>query len=204
MGEKFLDKVYDLSGIGRTRDPYDAWAGGYDAEPDETNYPTPGRCAAALARFTTDYSAPILDFGCGTGICGTALAQAGFRTIDGADLSADLLKAAEARRVYRSLKQIDGQEGPVARRGEYSAIAAIGVIGTPAAPRTTFDRLMKSLAPGGRLVLSLNDLALQDPAHEGRISEWIDCGGGRLLFKRHGDHLPGIGMKSTVYVIERT
>lgn len=204
MVEKFLDKVYDVAGVDQTRDLYDAWAASYDAEVGENGYATPRRCAEALASFCSDLSAPILDFGCGTGLSGTALALAGFRTIDGVDLSSDMLKRAEAKKVYRSLRQIEAGTRPVEKPGDYAAIAAIGVIGAGAAPISTFDLLMKSLAPGGKLVLSFNDHALEDPSNEGRISEWIDCGGARLCFKEYGDHLPGIGLKSNVYVIERT
>ena len=204
MGEKFLDKVYELDGADDTRELYDAWAASYEAEVAENGYATPKRCAAALARFTDDLSAPILDFGCGTGLSGAALALAGFRTIDGVDPSADMLKGAESKRVYRALRQIAAGVSPVSRRGDYSAIAAIGVIGAGAAPGSTFDLLMKSLASGGKLVLSLNDHALQHPEYEGRLCEWIDCGSARLLFKEYGDHLPGIGLKSNVYVIERS
>lgn len=204
MTEGFLDKVYDVASGEDMRDLYDAWAASYEAEVGDNGYATPGRCAAALAQFTDDFTAPILDFGCGTGLSGTALALAGFRTIDGVDLSADMLKLAEEKKVYRSLRQVESDENPISRRGDYAAIAAIGVIGAGAAPISAFDLLMQGLAPGGAMVLSLNDHALKDPAFEGRISEWIDCGCGRLRFREHGDHLPGVGLKSTVYVIERT
>lgn len=203
MGEKFLDKVYDVESPEATRDLYDAWAESYDAELRENGYATPGRCARALVRFCGDPGAPILDFGCGTGLSGVALAEAGFRTIDGVDLSADMLKGAQTRQVYRSLRQIEAGENPVAHTGDYAAIAAIGVIGAGAAPITAVDLLMNGLAPGGKLVLSFNDHALADPANEGRLCEWLDCGAARLLFKEYGDHLPGIGLKSNVYVIER-
>lgn len=204
MGGKFLDKVYDVGGADETRDLYDAWAESYDAEVGAQGYATPTRCAAALARFSKDLAAPVLDFGCGTGLSGLALARAGFRIIDGVDLSADMLEEARAKGIYRDLRQIATGERPVTSKGDYAAIAAIGVIGAGAAPISTFDLLMKSLARDGLLVLSFNDHTLQDPVHVGRLSEWLDCGAGRLLFKEHGDHLPGMELKSTVYVIERT
>lgn len=204
MIEKFLDKAYDTSGTDETRSLYDAWAPTYEAELVENGYATPDRCAKALTRYTKDLSAPVLDFGCGTGLSGMALAQAGFRTIDGADLSADMLKGAEEKQVYRNLRLIEAGENPVRHRGDYAAIAAIGVIGAGAAPISTFDLLMKCLGRGGKLVLSFNDHALRNPVNEARMCEWLDCGAARLLFKDYGAHLPGIGLKSNVYVIERT
>jgi SAM-dependent methyltransferase len=200
MDEKFLDKVYSARTPEETRDLYDAWSASYDAEVNGNGYATPGRCAAALAAHVHDLSAPILDFGCGTGLSGVALKLAGFETIDGVDLSADMLDGAREKGVYRSLSQI---EPGVAPSSDYATVAAIGVIGAGAAPLATFDLLMHALPTGGKLTLSFNDHVLSDPAYEGRISEWTDCAAARLLFREHGDHLPGIDVKSTVYVIEK-
>lgn len=204
MGETFLNKAYTARTVEEIRDLYDAWAASYEDELAQNGYATPLRCAEALARFTDDLRAPVLDFGCGTGLSGIALASAGFETIDGVDISGDMLKGAEQKRVYRDLRRIEPGKSPVSRRGDYAAIAAIGVIGAGAAPTRTFDQLMKALTSGGLLVLSFNDHALADPSNEARVSEWIDCGSARLLFREYGDHLPGINLKSNVYVIERT
>ncbi len=200
MTDKFLDKVYTARTADETRDLYDDWSASYEAEVAENGYATPGRCADALAQCMSDKAAPILDFGCGTGLSGLALKLTGFTTIDGVDLSADMLAQAESKGAYRALSQI-GADSPI--EGKYEAIAAIGVIGAGAAPISTFDLIMNALPQGGKFVLSFNDHALADPVNEGRISDWCDCGAARLLFKEYGPHLPGLDMKSNVYVIEK-
>lgn len=204
MSTGFLANAYKLETREDTRDLYDAWAKTYDEEIAKNGYATPERCAAALKKYTTDMAAPVLDFGCGTGISGAALSKFGFETFDGVDISADMLAGARARAIYRSLRQIGFDEAPVDTPGTYAAIAAMGVIGTGAAPAQTFDTLIHALTRGGKFVFSFNDHTLEDPAFEGRISEWTDCGAARLLFREHGPHLPGIDLHSTVYVIERT
>ena len=83
-------------------------------------------------------------------------------------------------------------------------MAAIGVIGAGAAPISVLHTLMRKLAPGGKLVFSFNDHALEDPANEAGLAEWTDTGAAVLLFKEHGPHLPGINLGSNVYVLERT
>lgn len=200
MTDKFLDKVYDARTAEETRDLYDAWSASYEAEVAENGYATPGRCAEALAKHLADKDAPILDFGCGTGLSGLALKLAGFTTIDGVDLSADMLAQAQDKQAYRRLTQI-APDTPIS--GDYTAIAAIGVIGAGAAPISTFDLIMRALPRGGYFVLSFNDHALSDPVNEGRVSEWCDCSAARLLFKEYGPHLPGLDMKSNVYVLEK-
>ena len=203
MTEKFLEKVYDARDAASTRDLYDAWSASYEAEVAENGYVTPGRCAAALAEHMTDMSAPILDFGCGTGLSGLALKTAGFETIDGVDLSEEMLAKARDKKLYRTLQRIEADVPLSHSPGEYAAIAAIGVIGAGAAPISALHMLMNSLDSGGLLVLSFNDHALEDPANEAGLNEWLDCGAARLLFKEHGPHLTKIDLKSCVYVIEK-
>jgi predicted TPR repeat methyltransferase len=201
MTNGFLDKAYGARDAQSTRQLYDDWAASYESEISENGYATPGRCAAALRAVTTDLTKPILDFGCGTGLSGLALKLAGFEVIDGLDLSPEMLEQAKAKGIYRKTELVEPGAALAHSPGDYGAIAAIGVIG--AAPLSVFHLLMKGLAPDNKLVLSLNDHALADPSYEAAMSEWLDCGAARLLFKEHGDHLPGINLKSTVYVIEK-
>ena len=200
MTDRFLDIAYTARTADETRELYDDWSASYEAEVAENGYATPGRCAEALAQVMPDKSVPVLDFGCGTGLSGLALKLEGFTSIDGVDLSADMLAQAEDKDVYRALGHINA-DSPI--DGAYEAIAAIGVIGAGAAPISIFDLIMDALPKGGKFVLSFNDHALADPMNEARISDWCDCGAARLLFKEYGPHLPGLDMKSNVYVIEK-
>ncbi|APX11626.1 class I SAM-dependent DNA methyltransferase [Tateyamaria omphalii] len=197
----FLDKAYSARNAASTRSLYDDWAASYDAEVRQNGYATPARCAEALKAHVDDLSAPILDFGCGTGLSGLALKLAGFEVIDGVDLSSEMLDGARTKGVYRTLDRIEA--GGALPRNGYTAMAAIGVIGAGAAPIDVLHLLMRALPRSGKLVFSFNDHALEDPANEGGIAEWTDCGAAQLLFKEHGDHLPGIGLESNVYVIEK-
>ncbi|MEM6565918.1 MAG: methyltransferase domain-containing protein [Pseudomonadota bacterium] len=203
MRTDFLNKAYKARDAASTRTLYDDWSASYDAEVEKNGYATPGRCAAALAQFIPDQSAPILDFGCGTGLSGLALRLAGFEQIDGLDLSEEMLAQASEKGIYRNLAQIEAHAPMPHKPGDYTAIAAIGVIGAGAAPISVFHTLMNALAKGGKLVFSFNDHALEDPANEAAVTEWLDCGAAHLLFKEHGPHLPGIDLNSTVYVIEK-
>lgn len=203
MSDNFLDKVYEARDAASTRDLYDEWSNSYDAEVAENGYVTPGRCAEALAAHTDDLSQPILDFGCGTGISGLALKLAGFETIDGLDLSAEMLAQAARKDVYRHLSQIDADAALPFKPGNYAAIAAIGVIGAGAAPISVLHTLMQALAKGGKLVLSFNDHALADTRNVAGMNEWLDCGAASLLFSEHGPHLKKRNLGACVYVLEK-
>lgn len=202
MTDTFLDKMYTARSAEDTRAIYDQWASSYDAEIAENGYATPGRIAKALHALLPEPQAPILDFGCGTGLSGLALKLAGFEIVDGMDISADMLAQAEAKGIYRTLTRADPDAQPDIPGG-YRAITATGVIGTGAAPVSVLDALIDALPKGGLLAFSFNDHTLQDRIYEGRLNEYLDTGTARLLFREHGDHLPGIGLKANVYVIEK-
>ncbi len=203
MTEKFLDKAYGLDNSDDTSKLYDEWAASYDAEVAENGYATPGRAAAALFEKLPEPDAPILDFGCGTGLSGLALTLAGYRVIDGMDPSSEMLEGARRKGVYRSLTPLDVSDETPIGTNRYKAITAIGVIGTGAAPAATLNILMNALGSGDLLCFSYNDHALADPIYESTLNSWLDCGAARLLTRSYGDHLPARGIKANVYVLEK-
>ncbi|MEC3860220.1 class I SAM-dependent methyltransferase [Mesobacterium sp. TK19101] len=204
MAEKFLSKVYTVSGVDETRAIYDDWSASYEAEIGENGYATPGRIAAALAGLIADKSRPLLDYGCGTGLGGLALRLQGFSVIDGMDLSPEMLEQARAKHLYRHLAIVAGDAPPPVDPGTYGAIAAVGVIGSGAAPVSVLAQLLDCLAPGGLLAFSFNDHTLEDPSYAAVVDGWLRSGAAVERFREHGPHLPGIGLGANVYVIEKT
>ncbi|WP_420325155.1 class I SAM-dependent DNA methyltransferase [Mameliella sp.] len=200
MSDPYFDKVYKARTDEETRELYDAWAKTYDASVEGEGYATPRRCAEALHTFMPDLTAPILDFGCGTGLSGLALRLAGFSTIDGVDLSPGMLELAQERQTYRNLTPI-GTDDPLP--GGYAAIAAIGVIGAGAAPLGALERIFDALDAGAKCVFSFNDHTLEDPAFEALVERRVADGCLTQLFREHGPHLPGKNIESTVYVVEK-
>ena len=84
QNDRFLDIVYRARTTDETRDLYDRWAEAYDTELiDENDYAQPRRCAEMLSRYLKTREAEILDIGCGTGLSGAALLEAGYRTVEG-------------------------------------------------------------------------------------------------------------------------
>ena len=204
MAEKFLSKVYAARGVDETRTIYDGWSASYDAEVGETGYATPGRIAAALAGLIKDKAAPLLDYGCGTGLGGLALRMQGFSVIDGMDLSPRMLEQARAKGLYRHLTAVSGDAPPPVSAGTYSAIGAVGVIGAGAAPVSVLVQLLDCLEPGGLLAFSFNDHTLEDPGYAAVVDGWLRDGAAVERFREHGPHLPQNRLGANVYVIEKT
>ncbi|UWR34799.1 methyltransferase domain-containing protein [Sulfitobacter sp. W027] len=203
MTQHYLDKAYASRDTNVIRSLYDEWASSYDEDIKAQGYATPERAAVTLAEFLDNKDAPIFDIGCGTGLSGEALKKVGFTTIDGGDISAAMLNEARIKGIYRNLLELEVDAPLPFAPGTYTAITAIGVIGPGAAPITLFDTLMHGLGKGGKLLFSLNEKALADRGALGMIHEWTDCGAAILLHAEEGAHLPGINLKSTVYLIEK-
>ncbi len=195
----FLDEVYDARSPEALQRVYDTHAEAYEAELIARGYVLPERIAAALAEEMADRAAPILDFGCGTGLSGKALAKYGFECFDGLDVSAAMLRQADAKSVYRTLSHVSpGAPVPLG----YGAIIASGAISVGAAPPETMDLLVAALGPEAYLVLSYNDHTLADTDYMARL-EGLSSSGLTLLSEEHGPSLPGISIGATVYVFQR-
>lgn len=199
----FLSKIYSVEGSENLRDYYDQWADSYDSELGKSDYRTPQRCAQTLARHLANRAAPVLDFACGTGLSGVALHDAGFRAIDGMDISQGMLAQARAKGVYRRLSQ-PAPGAPLDVRGHgYRAIVASGAISPGAAPPATIDGAIGSLSQGGLLVISLNDHAIEDGGYRPRLDAAVAAGRAETLEAARGPHLPALGLQSTVFVLRR-
>ncbi len=193
--------------VQETRALYAGWAADYDADMARMAYATPRRIASALVSLGPSFDAPILDFGCGTGLSGAALRDAGFTTIDGTDISPEMLDHARTRRhgeaaLYRALWL--GEAGLVrAAPGDYPIIVATGVISLGAAPPDMLDVLLAALAPGGLLAFSFNDPTLASPEFTGALDAVLAQATARLMFREHGPHLNDKVTGSDVIVLRK-
>ncbi len=203
MSDNKIKESYGLETPEASRAHYQKWASSYDAEVGAHGYATPGRVAEALWSKLPEAQTPVLDYGCGTGLSGEALHAAGFQVIDGVDPTPQMLEGAEAKGIYRKLSTFEITNPNPLEEGAYTAIAAIGVISVGTAPPEVFDMLMRALPQNGLLAFSFNDHTLADKSYTVRLNDWLDMGAARLLFREYGPHLPGMDLKSDVYVVEK-
>jgi len=201
--EHRLGAAYKLTNPVESREFYQGWAEGYDAEVASNEYITPQRCAEALARHAAAPWAPMMDLGCGTGISGLALKAAGFECIDGYDFSQAMLDKAAEKGLYRSLAIADLSKPLEIAEGQYQNAAAIGCVTPEYMPATVLDEILSKLPTSGCLAFSVNDHSAADGTITGRVMTLTDCGAADLVFKEYGEHLPGIGLKATVYVLKK-
>lgn len=101
----------------------------------------------------------VLDVGCNTGYVGRAARERLRVVFDG--IEGDAEAAARARETYREVFLVDLASGPPwpGVGGRYDAVLALDVIEHLPEPRTALRALAGLLAPGGRLVLSVPNVA---------------------------------------------
>lgn len=203
MSDEPKNQLWTPHTVAETQKIYADWAESYDKDVAEWGYATPGRIAMALRQCEANIDKAVLDYGCGTGLCGMALKALMFDVIDGTDISPEMLAQAEARGVYRQVwKGEPGDLGHI-RPGAYPAIAACGVVSLGAAPPETLELLVEALGPGGLLAFSFNEATMADRRYTDMLDVAVLAPDIELVFEEDGPHLPAKNMTSTVYVLRR-
>ncbi|WP_438956864.1 class I SAM-dependent DNA methyltransferase [Cognatiyoonia sp.] len=178
---------------------YADWAETYDAEVEKRGYRTPERLSKALAD-VIDLSTTVLDFGCGTGLSGIALKDAGFQTLHGTDVTSEMLEKATAIGLYEKT-WVSTPEDPAFGKGAYKAIAAIGVVSLGAAPPETLAMLVGKLNTGNILAMSYNEPTLRDVSYIKALDDEVASGHVEVIFRENGPHLEDVGMTSDVIIL---
>jgi MFS family permease len=165
-----LDRLYGARDLDALRTEYDRIARAYDVGVGEDMGYTSPRAVAAFARRLLEPDARILDAGAGTGLLGVALAGAGFRRLDGLDISAGMLREAALKGVYGDLRQ-GTLGGPLEyETGSYDGVVSSGVLTAGHAPATSLDELVRITRRGGHVIFTLrSDQAL--PGFDEKIAE---------------------------------
>lgn len=190
-----------------TQKIYADWATTYEDDLTALSYATPDRVAQALIAQFPDLEAPVLDFGCGTGLSGVALRKVGFDQVDGTDISPQMLERAATKTfedapLYR--RTWLGQIGQIdITPGDYPIIVATGVVSLGAAPPEMLDTLLAALATGGLLAFSYNDPTLKNEQYIKTLEDVLEAEKAEVLFREHGPHLNAQVTGSDVIVLRR-
>ena len=150
---------------------YDEMAHSYDDEfVVEHKYIYPQIVGQHFLNFSTPKDQPIADLGCGTGLVAEPLACRNL-TIDGFDISPEMIRKAREKNIYRDLQVTDLTKSIEHRLGKYGGLVSCGTftlghLGPPALENCL--RLTKSEA---FCVIGINSLHFQNEGFEDYFNE---------------------------------
>ena len=157
---------------------YADWASTYESDfIVEQGYVGYLRVVEQLAERLSDHGVSIIDVGCGTGVCGAALARAGFTTIDGIDISEAMLSKAGEKRtagdqpVYRELTAVDLTQPIKLTDNVYGGLVSAGTFTHGHLGPEPFDELWRIVAPGGVCSIGINASHYQEAGFAARIAD---------------------------------
>ena len=122
--------------------------------------------AAILQISLGDTSKVVLDAGCGTGLAGAELAKRGFETVDGMDISPEMLGIAREKNAYRDLR-IEDMTGPLSYETDaYDAVSCVGTFTHAHVGPKGFDELIRITKPGGLVIATVHENVWPDGYEE--------------------------------------
>ncbi|MEM7025523.1 MAG: methyltransferase domain-containing protein [Pseudomonadota bacterium] len=136
---------------------FDAWAETYGRDLAEWSYDAPTVAAAMLGQeVPTD--GKVLDAGCGTGLAGKALRDAGFVHVDGMDISPASLELARSSGAYEALQRVDMQRLPLPYdTGAFGGLVCVGVLSYVPDTDGIMREFCRIVRPGGVVVFTQRD-----------------------------------------------
>lgn len=197
------NQAYAISDVEGTRKLYADWATTYDADTTEgMGYVAPDVVAELAAEFL-DKGTPVLDLACGTGQLGVHLRRLGFSTIDGLDLSPEMLAVAEGLGIYRSLGEIDMTQPYPLKEGSVEALTCCGIFGPSVIGPEHLAFLAPPMVSGARAVISINGKGYEERPFEDALEALFDDGMFRQIYRGFNDYLPKEGIDALYVVLER-
>ncbi len=165
-----LSKVYEKNGD--NQELFDNWASTYDHDLiDELGYVADAEACRQFVSLVNDRQARILDAGCGTGLVGRRLKQAGYTNIHGSDYSEKMLAEAGTTGVYQSLEQHD-LTLPVKVDQPYDAAIAVGVFAFNVPSAEHIVNITTSLKVGGIALVTVNGKAWREADWESKLTDF--------------------------------
>lgn len=151
-------KILNADSTGALMQVYDDWADRYERELlEEWGYSSPQMAVALLKRYINVEGLHVLDAGCGTGLVGELLAEAGVGHLSGVDYSGGMLEKAEVKGVYNSLAQMDLNQPVPIESASYDAVTCIGTFTSTHVVPDALRELIRLTRAGGVVVFTVRD-----------------------------------------------
>ena len=189
-----FNKVYQPGSREEQKAIYTEWAETYDSSMADSGYVSPPRLAALLKNHAGT-GAIVLDVGCGTGLSGAALAEAGFQTFDGIDIAEGMLAEAAAKDLYRRLFEADLEKGIPVEDGLYDAAFSTGVFTVGHVGPEQIPEVIRVVKTGGLFCLTVSDSAWEQHGYDAKLPGFA-ASGFDIVSDTVEDHVVSHGMQA--------
>jgi len=166
---KDLD-VHKSQNDDQIKNVYDEWADHYDDDNDALlGTVSQPNCVKLLSKHLQDKQAALIDVGCGTGLVGHYLSQAGFDNFDGIDISQEMLDQAKKRGYRQLLTGSLNDSLPIADNA-YDACLCVGVFTHGHVSASGLTELLRITAQGGYICFTINEGVYDDYGFEAEMA----------------------------------
>ncbi|MCP5087522.1 MAG: methyltransferase domain-containing protein [Rhodobacteraceae bacterium] len=181
-GKQLLEGAYNLSTPDDNIAYYKDFAAVYDTDfVTALGYVFPKLLAEHYLRFSEESDLPVADIGCGTGLVAEAL-QLPAKSIDGIDISSDMLEVSAAKNIYRSLYQADLTASVSHLPCDYGSVISAGTFTHGHLGPEPLKRILNLVRPNGLYCIGVNAVhfaqggfgeTLRDMKDQGQITSPI-------------------------------
>lgn len=186
-GEIGLEQAFALKGPEDNRRLYARWADSYEDDFVAVNgYIYHRQVATVFAKAVSSTECPpssvaVLDVGCGTGIVGEELKKLGVQTIDGIDISSQMLDQASRKQhneapVYRNLIEADLTKHLEIADDTYTGLISAGAFTHGHLGPESLIELMRVTTPGGPCAIGINAAHFKENGFERQLDQFVDDG----------------------------
>ena len=202
--DDFLTGAYGLDGLADALAFYGEWAEAYDERMEQRlGYVAPRLIAERLARHLDDRAAVILDVGCGTGLTSHYLADLGFTTFDGVDVSPGMLDKARERGIYRALFEMDITEPMDMLDAAYDAAVSSGTFTLGHVGAAPIDEIWRVLKPGALFACTFHKDIWAPQGFEASFAALEDAGALRPVEIVLDEFFKGLGETAMYCVFQK-
>ena len=203
----FLQSIHATSSPDECGAIYDTWAKTYDIDVRHAavDYIGPTLTAHAVVAADGNITGSVLDAGCGTGLVGVALAQAGARNIDGIDISPGMLEVARRTGVYNDLSIVDMSKVLEEKRDQsYDVITCVGTFTEGhVGPVPALQELVRVVKKDGLVVSTILDDVWVLGGYKAEIERLGAVGAVDVLSTVNVDYRRGTYVKARMVILKR-
>lgn len=190
--DELLARAYELETPDDSLALYRDWADTYDDHLEHgLSYLSPRAVAAIFAENVDDLGVQILDIGCGTGLAGLAVRELGFKTVDGIDISPEMLGQAAKKGIYTALIEADLTQPLGIADNTYDAAISSGTFTHAHVGAVAFDEIFRILKPGAVFACTVNAEVWVENGFGPKIRELTDRGVMHVREIRPGAYFKG-------------